>query len=106
MASPAQKLRAIHLYRHTLKNVISWCVRRDIFWEEAERIRGLFEKNAHVKESQVIDGLLRKGEAELYKHIHPDPIIVPYFYGGTMYQRNPPFPKEMHQVMDFGREGH
>ena len=95
MASPAQRLRAMHLYRHSLKNVISWAVRREIFWEEvrlrcaqqcesshdsssgtlhlhlgqasavdcgapaaqpdglhillqAERIRGLFEKNTHV----------------------------------------------------------
>lgn len=34
MASPAQRIRAMHLYRHTLKNVVSWCFRREIFWEE------------------------------------------------------------------------
>lgn len=34
MASPAQRVRAMQLYRHALKNVISWAVRREIFYEE------------------------------------------------------------------------
>ena len=35
MASLAQKTRAIHLYRHSLKNMLSWAIRREIFYEEA-----------------------------------------------------------------------
>jgi len=34
MATPAQRLRAIHLYRHSLKNMLSWVVRRDAFYTE------------------------------------------------------------------------
>lgn len=105
MASPAQRLRAIHLYRHSLKTVISWAVRREIFWEEAKRIRGEFDKQAHATEPRAIEGVLSRGERQLWKLAHPDPYIVPYAYGGSMYQRNPPHP-EMRQVLDFGKEGH
>jgi NADH dehydrogenase (ubiquinone) 1 beta subcomplex subunit 9 len=34
MASALQKTRAIHLYRHSLKNMLSWAIRREIFYEE------------------------------------------------------------------------
>jgi NADH dehydrogenase (ubiquinone) 1 beta subcomplex subunit 9 len=95
----------MQLYRHALKNVISWAVRREIFYEEAKRIRGLFDKNQGLTEPRVIDGVLTRGERELWDKIHPDPYIVPYRPGGTLYQRNPPHPP-MVQVMDFGREGH
>lgn len=104
MAAPAQKLRAIHLYRHTLKNIVSWCIRRELFFDECERIRGLFQKNAHLNDPNAIEQTLAKGEKELQRLMHPDPLIVPYSYGGTLYQRNPPFPESMHQVLDYGRE--
>lgn len=32
--SAAQRQRAVHLYRHSLKNILSWAIRRDVFWEE------------------------------------------------------------------------
>ena len=31
---------------------------------------------------------------------------VPYYPGGSLYARNPPFSKELHQQLDFGREDH
>ena len=34
MASAVQKLRAIHLYRRGLKNMLSWAVRREVFYSE------------------------------------------------------------------------
>lgn len=34
MATPAQRLRAIHLYRNSLKNALSWVVRREAFYTE------------------------------------------------------------------------
>jgi len=34
MATAVQKLRAIHLYRHSLKNMLSWAVRREVFYAE------------------------------------------------------------------------
>lgn len=35
--SALQKLRAIHLYRHSLKNMLSWAIRREVFYEEVRR---------------------------------------------------------------------
>ena len=34
MASPLQKLRVMHLYRHSLKNMLSWAVARNLFYVE------------------------------------------------------------------------
>lgn len=39
MASAVQRLRAIHLYRHSLKNMLSWAVRREVFYAEVRRPR-------------------------------------------------------------------
>ena len=37
-----------------------------------------------------LQSLLLEGEAMLAKHKHPDPYILPWRPGGTMYHRNPP----------------
>lgn len=34
MATPVQRLRAIQLYRNSLKTMLSWAVRREVFWVE------------------------------------------------------------------------
>ncbi len=34
MATALQRQRAMHLYRHSLKAIISWAVRREIVYEE------------------------------------------------------------------------
>ena len=31
--------RALHLYRHSLKNILSWAIRRDIFNKEVGRLK-------------------------------------------------------------------
>lgn len=49
--------------------------------------------------------LLKRGEAELAAKSHPDLYTVPYRPGGTLYARNPPVSSELHQQLDFGREG-
>jgi len=99
-----QKTRALRLYRHALKNCLSWAISRDVWYDEINRIRGEFEKTSAVKDKAAVERLLKKGEKELLAKTHPDPYIVPYYYGGSSYARNPPFPKEMHQQLDFGRE--
>lgn len=38
MATAVQRLRAIHLYRHSLKNMLSWAVRREVFYVEVRRL--------------------------------------------------------------------
>ena len=50
--------------------------------------------------------LVKRGEAELASKAHPDLYTVPYRPGGTLYARNPPVSPELHQQLDFGREGH
>ena len=50
--------------------------------------------------------LVKRGEAELASKSHPDLYTVPYRPGGTLYARNPPVSPELHQQLDFGREGH
>ena len=34
MATPLQRLRTMHLYRQSLKNMLSWAARREIFYVE------------------------------------------------------------------------
>ena len=41
MATALQRQRAMHLYRHSLKAIISWAVRREIFYEEVRNIARL-----------------------------------------------------------------
>ncbi|EIE22808.1 complex 1 family protein-like protein [Coccomyxa subellipsoidea C-169] len=100
----AQRQRALHLYRHGLKNLLSWAIRRDLFAQEAGRLRAEFDLNKDVDNVAQAARLLEKGEAKLKEYEHPDPYIVPYHPGGSLYARNPPFPKELKQQLDFGRE--
>ncbi|KDD73216.1 hypothetical protein H632_c2416p0 [Helicosporidium sp. ATCC 50920] len=105
MATAVQKARIVHLYRHGLKNILSWAVRREVFYLKAEEYRSAFEANAKLDEPQAIETALTKGEQWLASQEHPDPYIVPYRPGGSLYARNPPFPKEIKMYLDFGREG-
>ncbi|PSC68932.1 NADH dehydrogenase [ubiquinone] 1 beta subcomplex subunit 9 [Micractinium conductrix] len=91
MATAVQRLRAIHLYRHSLKNMLSWAVRREVFYVEADKLRSDFEQLKRLDDPIQIDRALEKGEARLREHLHPDPYIVPYRPGGSLYARNPPF---------------
>ncbi|CAL5220140.1 g2098 [Coccomyxa viridis] len=84
--------------------MLSWAIRRDLFAQEAEVLRKEFEKNKDMTDVGQIGRLIQKGQAKLQEYQHPDPYIVPYYPGGSLYARNPPFPEEMHQQLDFGRE--
>lgn len=53
------------------------------------------------------DRLLDKGEALLQEWRHPDPLVPPYWVGGTAFSRNPPMNESIKISLDFGREdGH
>jgi len=53
------------------------------------------------------DRLLDKGEALLKEWRHPDPLVPPYWVGGTAFSRNPPMSESVKISLDFGREdGH
>lgn len=98
------KARVLRLYRKSLKNIMSWCSNRELYYGQVDRVRGLFEAQRHVSDPQLIDELIRRGEEKLESVRHPDPYVVPYYVGGTKYARNPPVPPEMQLVFDYGRE--
>ncbi|KAL4855791.1 NADH dehydrogenase [ubiquinone] 1 beta subcomplex subunit 9 [Chlorella vulgaris] len=105
MATALQRIRAIHLYRHGLKNMLSWAVRREVFYVEQEKMRAEFEQHTSLTDPIQIERALERGEARLRENLHPDPYIVPYRPGGSLYARNPPFDPAVSIHMDFGREG-
>ncbi|KAK9904139.1 hypothetical protein WJX75_005303 [Coccomyxa subellipsoidea] len=71
----AQRERVLHLYRHGLKNLLSWAIRRDLFAQEAARLRAEFDLNKDVDNVAQAGRLLEKGEAKLKEYQHPDPYI-------------------------------
>ncbi|KAG7671149.1 hypothetical protein Ndes2526B_g02392 [Nannochloris sp. 'desiccata'] len=85
--------------------MLSWAIRREVFYVEAEKIRAEFDANAGLDDPRQIERALVRGETKYGEYTHPDPYIVPYRPGGSMYARNPPFPQDIHIHLDFGREG-
>lgn len=105
MATALQRTRITALYRTSLKQLLSWVVSREVFYEEASKIRGEFEQYKSVTDTAEIERLLKSGETRLKNYEHPDPYIVPYRPGGSMFARNPPFVDGTAIHLDFGREG-
>ena len=105
MASAVQKARVTALYRSSLKQLLSWGVSREGFYTEATMLRAEFEGNRAVTEAAEIERLVSAGEAKLKEYEHPDPYIVPYRPGGSMFARNPPFESGQSIHLNFGREG-
>ncbi|KAH9297700.1 hypothetical protein KI387_029382, partial [Taxus chinensis] len=99
----AQQERVRILYRRSLKNALSWVVRRQLFWEDASRVRDEFEANRHVDDIDRIDRMIEAAEAKLTRWSHPDPYIVPWAPKGSKFARNPPVP-EVEIVFDYGLE--
>jgi NADH dehydrogenase (ubiquinone) 1 beta subcomplex subunit 9 len=79
------------LYRHSLRTLLSWAVDRDIFNEEATKLRARFDASRGAS-AAAASRLLREGEDELYANMHPDPYCIPTMPGGSKFMRNPPPP--------------
>mmetsp|Transcript_22212 Transcript_22212/g.56927 ORF Transcript_22212/g.56927 Transcript_22212/m.56927 type:complete len:110 (-) Transcript_22212:158-487(-) len=103
-AALSNRARCMRLYRRALKDNLNWVFSRDVWMAEAVEIRKQFEAYKHVKEPSAVSALLDKGEAQLAGEVHPNPYIVPYFYGGSLYARNPPVPEEIKIHKDWARE--
>ena len=43
-----------HLYRHSLKNLASWAIDRDVFNEEATKLRARFDANRGVNRAAAV----------------------------------------------------
>eukprot|EP00270_Netrium_digitus_P014552 TRINITY_DN4961_c0_g1_i3.p1 TRINITY_DN4961_c0_g1~~TRINITY_DN4961_c0_g1_i3.p1 ORF type:complete len:138 (+),score=35.71 TRINITY_DN4961_c0_g1_i3:58-414(+) len=99
-----QQQRVRTLYRQSLKNLMSWCIFRDLFYTEADKLRAEFETNKNETNVDRIDRLIAAGEEKLQRNHHPDPYTVPWYVGGSKYARNPPVPEEIHVVLDFGKQ--
>lgn len=98
--------RAMHLYRHALKTCLDWSGNRAQWYVRGRAIRAEFEANRHLDNRETAERMLTHGEQLLAEWKHPDPIIEPYYVGGTAFSRNPPMPKDIKICMDFGREGY
>ncbi len=104
-ATALQKARVTSLYRASLKQLLSWVVSREVFYTEAAIIRAEFDSQRSVTGPAEIERLIKAGETRLKEYEHPDPYIVPYRPGGSMFARNPPFESGHSIHLDFGREG-
>jgi NADH dehydrogenase (ubiquinone) 1 beta subcomplex subunit 9 len=77
----------------SLRNLISWTESRDLFNEEATKIRMRFNENKNI---DIDSGkrLLLEGQKELSAQTHADPYIPAYMPGGSLFMRNPALPLE------------
>ncbi len=65
------------LYRQSLRLLLSWCIDREIFNQEASSIRSQFDSNRNVSLAAA-QRLLREGQESLVTYTHPDPYCVPH----------------------------
>ncbi|KAG7347794.1 hypothetical protein IV203_016499 [Nitzschia inconspicua] len=82
------------LYRKSLKVLSSWAIDRDIFNDEATKIRARFDQARGCKPEKAIR-LLREAEDEIFAYTHPDPYCNPVMPGGSKFMRNPPLPMDV-----------
>jgi len=66
--------RVTRLYRRSLKHLLSWCVDREYWRQEALQLRDRFDVNRDVSIKQGTL-LLEEGEREFEKNKHPNPYI-------------------------------
>jgi NADH dehydrogenase (ubiquinone) 1 beta subcomplex subunit 9 len=96
----------MQLYRHALKTCLDWSGERAQWYPRARAIRAEFEANRDISSREQARALVEHGEKLLEDWKSPEPLLPPYYPGGTMYSRNPPMPKEAKIMLDFGREEH
>lgn len=87
-------LQVATLYRNSLKNLLSWVIDRDLFNEEATKLRARFDANRGANPAKAAR-LLQEGQDELFANLHPDIYKIPSMPGGSSFMRNPPPPIEV-----------
>lgn len=81
------------LYRKSLKTCYNWAIDRDLFLDEASKIRQAFNANRHLAPSDPeVKHLIRVANEKLQTLTHPDPYVIPWMPGGSKFMRNPPLP--------------
>lgn len=71
--SAAHKSYVQSLYRRYLRNSLDWCIRRDLWRDEAIEIRAEFERARNIRNPRELARVLAQAEAELKSTKHPDP---------------------------------
>ena len=87
--------RVTRLYRQALRLTFSWCVDRQIFIEEAIKLRNRFNSVKGSPNSPNVIGALEAGEKDLIKYAHPDNYVLAWMPGGSKFMRNPPPPPDV-----------
>lgn len=90
----ANSKRVASLFRQALRTAFDHSVKFDVYRNEQNRIRKLFDANSKVSEPEALERIIANTESKLAQWKHPDPYIPPCRPGGTKYQRNTPIPKE------------
>ena len=70
--------RVTRLYKRSLRHLLSWCIDRQLWREEALELRARFDANKNVTDKKKALQLLEEGEAEFMAKRHPNPIICRY----------------------------
>ena len=85
----------IHLRRinSCLRNLTSWTESRELWNEEASKVRAQFNDNMTVDTSTAVR-LMREGRQALAEQSHPDNYIHAAMPGGSLFMRNPAIPLE------------
>ena len=76
-----------------LRHLTSWVESRDLWNDEATKIRTEFNKNMNV-DSATAARLMREGREALATQAHPDNYIHAAMPGGSLFMRNPAIPLE------------
>ena len=67
--------RVMRLYRNSLKHLLSWCIDRESWREEALILRDRFDKYKNETNQKMIDKVLQNAEIEFENKRHPFPYI-------------------------------
>ena len=84
-------LQVARLYRKGLRILGSWAVDRQVFLNEADKLRAEFEANRSANPALCVR-LFKEAEERVVEFTHPDPYCVPGMPGGSLFMRNPPLP--------------
>mmetsp|Transcript_4320 Transcript_4320/g.14036 ORF Transcript_4320/g.14036 Transcript_4320/m.14036 type:complete len:116 (+) Transcript_4320:76-423(+) len=89
---PTHTLRVMRAYRSALRLTRNWTVNRELFRNEADKIRAQFEAGRSIPPGKAAESALARAERELATMAHPDPYTFMPNVGGTKWQRNIPPP--------------
>lgn len=95
-AKITHKQEVTRMYRKSLKLCNSWAISRDIFNAEATKIRNSFDKYKDLSPDDAkVKYIMNSAYKTMETYTHPDPYIVPWMPGGSLFQRNPPLPLDV-----------